>query len=187
MPIWMACLETSHVCTGFRTTTWSDQSHSRNWEESTQNVREARSITFEWGALINELMSFFALFLYLGLGLASSYIDPYKIWIGCSAGAATPCCGCGGGGSLSLIEAEAGATGAIYVECVDWKFWGDNSNCQRKNRKSRAVQSGILLRSIYCSILHALLPPQERLVLKMKEKGNRRLVVDQRKGMGVGM
>ncbi|KAH0903385.1 hypothetical protein HID58_042888 [Brassica napus] len=67
-------------------------------------------------ALINELMSFFALFLYLGLGLASSYIDPYKIWIGCSAGAATPCCGCGGGGSLSLIEAEAGATGAI---CVD--------------------------------------------------------------------
>lgn len=30
-------------------------------------------------------------------------------------------------------------------------------------------------------------PPQERLVLKMKEKGNRRLVVDQRKGMGVGM
>ncbi|CAN6888552.1 unnamed protein product [Brassica oleracea] len=61
-------------------------------------------------------MSFFALFLYLGLGLASSYIDPYKIWIGCSAGAATPCCGCGGGGSLSLIEAEAGATGAIYVD-----------------------------------------------------------------------
>ncbi|CAN6932147.1 unnamed protein product [Brassica oleracea] len=61
-------------------------------------------------------MSFFALFLYLGLGLASSYIDPYKIWIGCSAGAATPCCGCGGGGSLSLIEAEAGANGAI---CVD--------------------------------------------------------------------
>ncbi|CAN7073248.1 unnamed protein product [Brassica oleracea var. botrytis] len=61
-------------------------------------------------------MSFFALFLYLGLGLASSYIDPYKIWIGCSTGAATPCCGCGGGCSLSLIEAEAGATGAI---CVD--------------------------------------------------------------------
>jgi hypothetical protein len=26
---------------------------------------------------------------------------------------------CGGGGSLSLIEAEAGATGAICVECVD--------------------------------------------------------------------
>lgn len=32
-----------------------------------------------------------------------------------------------------------------------------------------------------------LCSPQERLVLKMKEKGNRRLVVDQRKGMGVGM
>lgn len=26
-----------------------------------------------------------ALFLYLGLGLASSYIDPERIWIGCSA------------------------------------------------------------------------------------------------------
>lgn len=67
-----------------------------------------------------------ALFLYLGLGLASSYIDPYQIWIGCSAGAATPCCGCGGGGSRRLIEAEAGATRAICVECVDWKRRGDN-------------------------------------------------------------
>ena len=35
---------------------------------------------------------------------------------------------------------------------------GRQLKCQHKNRKSRAIQSGILLRSIHCSILHALLP-----------------------------
>lgn len=38
-----------------------------------------------------------ALSLYLGLGLASSYIDLEKILIGCSVRAVPPCCGCGGG------------------------------------------------------------------------------------------
>lgn len=54
-----------------------------------------------------------------------------------------------GRGCRRLIEAEAGATGAICVECVDWKRRGNNSNASaKKNRKSRALQSGILLRSI---------------------------------------
>ncbi|KAM3218513.1 hypothetical protein P3L10_023043 [Capsicum annuum] len=58
--------------------------------------------------------------LYLGLGLAS-YIALESIFFGCSAdvGAAPLCCGCGGGGCRRLIEAKAGATGAICVECFD--------------------------------------------------------------------
>ncbi|KAG2247442.1 hypothetical protein Bca52824_087070 [Brassica carinata] len=39
--------ETSHVCTGFRDYYLVGSISLSNWEESTQNVREARSITFE--------------------------------------------------------------------------------------------------------------------------------------------
>ena len=51
-------------------------------------------------------------------------------------------------GCRRLIEAEAGATGAYLCRVCRLKEEGRQLKCQRKNRKSRAVQSGIPLRSI---------------------------------------
>lgn len=61
--------------------------------------------------------------LYLGLGFA---LDRWKFFFFLARIKDPPCCGCEGGGCRRLIEAEAEVTGAICVECVDWKSRVDN-------------------------------------------------------------
>jgi hypothetical protein len=53
-----------------------------------------------------------------------------------------------GRGCRRLIEAEAEATGAYLRRVCRLKEEGRQLKCQRKNRKSRAVQNLIFLRSI---------------------------------------